>query len=61
MRAVFEAQTPIVSAIGHEVDVVLTDLVADLRAPTPTAAAGPGSSTTSPIGPASGASSFTAT
>ncbi len=39
VRAVFEAETPIVSAIGHEVDVVLTDLVADLRAPTPTAAA----------------------
>ena len=39
VRAVFEAQTPVISAIGHEVDVVLTDLVADARAATPTAAA----------------------
>jgi exodeoxyribonuclease VII large subunit len=39
VRAVFEAETPVVSAIGHEVDVVLTDLVADVRAATPTAAA----------------------
>ncbi|MEE8557520.1 MAG: exodeoxyribonuclease VII large subunit [Myxococcota bacterium] len=39
VRAVFEAETPIVSAIGHEVDWVLTDLVADVRAATPTAAA----------------------
>lgn len=39
VRAVFEAKTPVVSAIGHEVDLVLTDLVADARASTPTAAA----------------------
>jgi exodeoxyribonuclease VII large subunit len=39
VRAVFESETPVVSAIGHEVDVVLTDLVADARASTPTAAA----------------------
>jgi len=39
VRAVFEAETPVVSAIGHEVDIVLTDLVADARAATPTAAA----------------------
>ena len=39
VRAIFEAQTPVVSAIGHEVDVVLSDLVADARAATPTAAA----------------------
>jgi exodeoxyribonuclease VII large subunit len=38
-RAIFELETPVVSAIGHEVDVVLSDLVADVRAPTPTAAA----------------------
>jgi exodeoxyribonuclease VII large subunit len=39
VRAIFEAETPIVSAIGHEVDWVLSDLVADARAATPTAAA----------------------
>ena len=39
VRAIFEVETPVVSAIGHEVDLVLTDLVADARAATPTAAA----------------------
>jgi exodeoxyribonuclease VII large subunit len=39
VRAIFEAQTPVVSAIGHEIDWVLSDLVADVRAATPTAAA----------------------
>ena len=39
VRAIFAAGTPVVSAIGHEVDLVLSDLVADLRAATPTAAA----------------------
>jgi exodeoxyribonuclease VII large subunit len=39
VRAVFETRTPVVSAIGHELDVVLTDAVADARAATPTAAA----------------------
>ena len=38
-KAVFEAKTPIVSAIGHESDVVLSDFVADKRAATPTAGA----------------------
>lgn len=33
--AIFEAKTPIVSAIGHEVDFTLSDFVSDLRAPTP--------------------------
>ncbi|MGQ0614580.1 MAG: exodeoxyribonuclease VII large subunit [Planctomycetaceae bacterium] len=38
-RAIFRAKTPVVSAVGHEVDVSISDLVADLRAPTPSAAA----------------------
>ncbi|WP_295418373.1 exodeoxyribonuclease VII large subunit [Sulfurovum sp.] len=36
--AIFAMQTPVVSAVGHEVDVMISDLVADLRAPTPSAA-----------------------
>ena len=39
LRAVAAARTPVVSAIGHEVDTPLLDLVADLRASTPTDAA----------------------
>lgn len=36
--AIYAMQTPLVSAVGHEVDVLISDFVADLRAPTPSAA-----------------------
>ena len=38
-RAIFEAKTPIISAVGHEIDFTIADFVSDLRAPTPTGAA----------------------
>ncbi len=38
-RTVFKMQTPVISAVGHEVDYTIIDFVADLRAPTPTGAA----------------------
>ena len=38
-RAIFHSKIPIISAVGHEVDFTIADFVADMRAPTPTAAA----------------------
>jgi len=48
-RAIFELNTPLITAIGHERDITIADFVSDIRAPTPTAAANVIVETCSPL------------